>query len=83
MNLTSINKIWLTESAIYIELKDGRIASELFANYHSFDNTTPRQRENYTISFFGIHWPDLDEDLSFEGFFNRPNQCIEAPEKIR
>jgi hypothetical protein len=28
---------------------------------------TPAQLNNIEISPFGIHWPDLDEDLSFEG----------------
>ena len=28
---------------------------------------TPEQLSNMEVSRFGIHWPDLDEDLSFEG----------------
>jgi hypothetical protein len=28
---------------------------------------TPTQLNNIEISPFGIHWPDLDEDLSFQG----------------
>ncbi len=24
---------------------------------------------NYTTDKYGIHWPEIDEDLSFEGFF--------------
>ena len=32
-------------------------------------NATIEQRENYELSPFGIHWEELDEDLSFEGFF--------------
>jgi len=28
---------------------------------------TPHQLNNIEISPFGIHWPDLDEDLSFRG----------------
>ena len=41
---------------------------------------TPEQLSNMQVTRFGIHWPDLDEDLSFEGlargdygqFANRP-----------
>ena len=41
---------------------------------------TPEQLSNMRVTRFGIHWPDLDEDLSFEGlargdsgqFANRP-----------
>ena len=28
---------------------------------------SPEQLENLELSPFGIHWPDLDEDLSFRG----------------
>jgi hypothetical protein len=28
---------------------------------------TPEQLQNIELSPFGIHWPDLDEDLSFRG----------------
>ena len=28
---------------------------------------TPEQLQNVEISPFGVHWPDLDEDLSFRG----------------
>jgi hypothetical protein len=28
---------------------------------------TPAQLNNVEVSPFGLHWPDLDEDLSFEG----------------
>lgn len=32
-------------------------------------NANKAQRQNYKLSHFGIHWEELDEDLSFEGFF--------------
>ena len=28
---------------------------------------TPEQLNNIELSPFGLHWPELDEDLSFEG----------------
>ena len=28
---------------------------------------TPEQLNNIEISPFGLHWPDLDEDISFRG----------------
>ncbi|WP_417908755.1 DUF2442 domain-containing protein [Candidatus Electronema sp. PJ] len=28
---------------------------------------TPAQLNNIEVSPFGLHWPDLDEDLSFRG----------------
>ena len=31
---------------------------------------TPAQLNNIEISPYGLHWPDLDEDLSFRGLLN-------------
>lgn len=69
MENTKIEKIWLTDTAIWIRTADGREASEKFADYQRLKWATPEQRADYTISRDGIHWPGLDEDLSFEGFF--------------
>jgi hypothetical protein len=35
---------------------------------------TPAQLSHIEISPFGLHWPDLDEDLSFRGLFEG-NYC--------
>jgi hypothetical protein len=51
------------------ELMDGRAISVPLAWYPRLSNVTPRQRENWDIAGggYGIHWPELDEDLSPEG----------------
>ena len=71
MNKESIAKIWVTEDAGWIRTTDGREASELFSNYVRLQKATDEQRGNYRVSHFGIHWPEIDEDLSFDGFFAR------------
>lgn len=62
-------KIWLTETAVWIRTKDGREASELFAHYPRLANASSADCAAYVLSPFGIHWPKIDEDLCFEGFF--------------
>jgi len=32
---------------------------------------TKEQRTNYEADEYGLHWEDIDEDLSFEGFFDK------------
>ena len=64
-----IDKIWITDDAIWIRTTDGSEASELFADYPRLRNATYHQRHNFVTDDYGIRWPDLDEDLSFEGFF--------------
>lgn len=69
LTIENIKKIWLSEEAVCIETKDGRNGKEYFSDYPRLKSATPKQRAKYTISSFGIHWEDVDEDLSFDGFF--------------
>lgn len=66
-----IEKIWLTENAVWIRTDDGREACELFADYPRLRDASMEQLVNYDFDDFGIHWEDLDEDLSFDGFFDK------------
>lgn len=69
MNRTDIRRIWIDDKAIWIETTDGRSGCEYFATYSRLNNAAREVLENYTLSYYGIHWPELDEDLSFDGFF--------------
>lgn len=64
-----VEKVWLTGSAVWIRTDDGREACEYFADYPRLRAATPSQRANYKTDAYGINWPDIDEDLCFEGFF--------------
>lgn len=72
--MVQIEKIWLTDTAIRIRTADGREAHENFDEYPRLKHATQRQREHYETDAFGIHWPELDEDLSFDGFFRKRNE---------
>jgi len=69
--MIKIEKIWLTDSAVWIRTSEGKEACESFADYPRLRYATPEQREQYEADDFGIHWESLDEDLSFEGFFDK------------
>lgn len=71
MNLTEVSKVWITDTAVWVELKDGRRAKEDFVDHVRLSASSKSQSENYRLSYFGIHWPDIDEDLSFDGFFSK------------
>ena len=66
-----IEKIWLTQNAVWIRTEDGKEACELFADYPRLRDASVEQLVNYDFDDFGIYWEDLDEDLSFEGFFDK------------
>jgi hypothetical protein len=56
--------------SLSVSLKDGRTISVPLAWYPRLLHATAEQLSNWKISGggYGIHWPDLDEDLSTEGF---------------
>ncbi|MBN8545265.1 MAG: DUF2442 domain-containing protein [Ignavibacteria bacterium] len=65
-----IKNVKIDENLITVDLMDGRIISVPLVWYPSLMNATPEQLMNWEIAGggYGIHWPDLDEDLSTEGF---------------
>ena len=69
----TIEKIWITDTAVWIRTADGREACEKFSDYPRLKHATQSQRENYSSDAFGIHWEEIDEDLCFEGFFRKKN----------
>ena len=71
MKNNEIEKVWIDDESIHILAKDGREASELFINYRRLREATKTQRKNFALNTFGINWPELDEDLSFAGFFDK------------
>ena len=64
-----IERVWLTDTEIWIRTADGKEACEKFSDFPRLKFATPEQRANFTLSRDGIHWKEIDEDLSFEGFF--------------
>ena len=71
----------VTNDLITFHLVDGRVISVPLAWSWRLSDATPAQRNNYEIigDGQGVHWPDVDEDLSVEGMFNgvparRPKQ---------
>jgi hypothetical protein len=64
-----IKDISVTEDIITAYLVDGRIISVPLAWSWRLSEATPEQRANYEIigDGQGVHWPDIDEDISAEG----------------
>jgi hypothetical protein len=67
-----VTRAEVTDELITFYLADGRIVSvPLFWSWR-LEGATPSQRKNYEIigNGHGIHWPDIDEDLSVRGMFH-------------
>jgi len=59
----------LTEDTLSVALRDGRTITVPLAWYPRLFNATLGQRNNWQISGggYGLHWPEIDEDLNTEG----------------
>ena len=73
-----------TEDELCVRLMDGRTISVPLVWYPRLLNATAEQRKNWQISAggLGIHWEDIDEDLSTEGLLRgapAPNPLAVEP----
>ncbi|MGI6074691.1 MAG: DUF2442 domain-containing protein [Fermentimonas sp.] len=69
--MKKIIKVWTTETEIWVEREDGVRGFERFADYPRLRDATKDERNAYEVLPYGLHWEALDEDLCFEGFFNK------------
>jgi len=61
-------KVIVTDDTLAVDVNDGRTISVPLAWYPRLLHGTPEERNNWRFigEKEGIHWPDLDEDISVE-----------------
>ncbi len=64
-----VRDVRVSEDTLTVDLMDGRTISVPLVWYPRLFGGTPKKRSNWKVcaAGYGIHWPDLDEDLSTEG----------------
>ncbi len=69
LNLPRVINVSITEDTLSVDLEDGRTVSVPIGWYPRLVHGTSAERANVQVSGagFGIHWPDLDEDIGVEG----------------
>src|SRR5947199_1369152 len=67
-----IKVVLVTEDLVIFDLVDGRTVSVPLAWSWRLSEATPEQRSRFEIigSGSGIHWPDIDEDISVDGMLH-------------
>lgn len=67
-----IQHLRVTEDEIIARLADGRVISVPLAWSWRLSEATPEQRAHFRLigSGQGVHWPDVDEDISVEGMLH-------------
>ncbi len=68
-SLPAVKKISFTSTEMRVLFSDGREACVALAGYPRLAGATRKQLLNYEVEEdgYGIHWPDIDEDLSIPG----------------
>ncbi len=80
----NIVQISINEEALTVELSDGRTISVPLAWYPRLVHATEQERANWRLiaGGKGIHWPELDEDISVQALIlGKPSQ--ESPESLK
>ena len=69
LTATRLVDVTITDDTLCVDLEDGRTISVPIGWYPRLAYATPAERGNFQISGagYGIHWPDLDEDIGVEG----------------
>ena len=63
-----ITEIWFDGDCIYGRDDKGQEHKQSLLWYQKLRNASDEERSKYTFGFDGIHWRNLDEDISFESF---------------
>ena len=69
LSLPRIIRVTATDDTLSVDLEDGRTIAVPIGWYPRLAHGTPAERANVQISGagYGMHWPDLDEDIGIEG----------------
>jgi len=67
-----IKSVRVTSDEIIADLVDGRVISVPLAWSWRLSEATPKQRARFRLigTGQGIHWPEIDEDISVEGMLH-------------
>ena len=73
IHVPNAESVTITEDALTVELSDGRTLSVPLAWFPRLLHATPEERDNWRFvgKGQGMHWEDIDEDISIENLLAR------------
>jgi hypothetical protein len=68
----TITHVQVTSEMLTAKISDGRTVSVPLSWFPRLNNASLEQCQNFEISpgGYGIHWPEVDEDISIKAFIN-------------
>ena len=76
IEVPNAENVKITARAFTVDLSDGRTLTVPLSWFPRLSNATPKERNNWRLigNGQGIHWEDIDEDISVEGLIaGRPS----------
>ena len=76
LGVPAVQDVRVSDDALTVDLVDGRTLSVPLPWYPRLLHASPEERNHWRLigRGEGIHWPDLDEDISVEGLIlGRPS----------
>lgn len=83
LQLARVSTASVTDDTLAVDLEDGRTIAVPIGWYPRLAHGTAIERANFQISGagYGLHWPDLDEDIGVEGLL-LGKRSTESPESF-
>ncbi len=83
LTLPKITQVQVTDEMLQVHLEDGRQIAVPLEWFPRLAYATPEERQRFQIAGagYGIHWPDLDEDIGVEGLL-LGKRSTESPESL-
>jgi hypothetical protein len=79
MNI-SATAVRFDEHSMWVDLTDGRTIGVPLAWFPRLLRATPAERERVELSRVGLHWEDIDEDISIAGLLAGRGDTTRQPE---
>lgn len=80
--IISPKKVWFDAASLWVELSDARTIGVPLAWFPRLLEASPAQREAFELSAFGIHWEELDEDISVQGLLEGRGDMTREPRQV-
>lgn len=78
LSINDIEKVWFEGDHIHLRTKDGQEKRMPVSWFPRLNNASEAERNNFEMRTWGVHWAQLDEDLSYNGFFTYNKDQIKA-----
>ena len=80
--IISPSRVWFDEDSMWVGLTDARVIGVPLAWFPRLLHASKADREKYELSAFGIHWEQLDEDISVAGLLAGQGDMTGTPTMV-